>query len=76
VVNVTIHQFQFGGAVVDAAALAQFQEQWPHMQGGRAPSSEIESNCNRHRSDLRMIFSKLSVFRRCASAAFTFPVEK
>jgi hypothetical protein len=28
VVNVVIHQFQPGGAVVDAAALAQFQEQW------------------------------------------------
>jgi SAM-dependent methyltransferase len=28
VVNVIIHQFQPGGAVVDAAALAQFQEQW------------------------------------------------
>ena len=27
-VNVHIHQFQPGGAVVDAAALAQFQEQW------------------------------------------------
>ena len=28
VVNVVIHQFQPGGAVVDAAALAQFEEQW------------------------------------------------
>ena len=27
-VNVYIHQFQPGGAVVDAAALKQFQEQW------------------------------------------------
>jgi ubiquinone/menaquinone biosynthesis C-methylase UbiE len=27
-VNVHIHQFQPGGAVVDASALAQFQEQW------------------------------------------------
>lgn len=27
-VNVHIHQFEPGGAVVDAAALAQFQEQW------------------------------------------------
>ena len=27
-VNVHIHQFRPGGAVVDAAALAQFQEQW------------------------------------------------
>jgi len=28
VVNVHIHQFKPGGAVVDAGALAQFQEQW------------------------------------------------
>jgi hypothetical protein len=28
VVNVHIHQFRPGGAVVDAAALAQFQQQW------------------------------------------------
>jgi hypothetical protein len=28
VVNIHIHQFQPGGAVMDAAALAQFQEQW------------------------------------------------
>jgi hypothetical protein len=27
-VNVHIHQFQPGGAVVGAGALAQFQEQW------------------------------------------------
>jgi hypothetical protein len=27
-VNVHIHQFQPGGAVIDAAALAQFQQQW------------------------------------------------
>ena len=27
-VNVHIHQFKPGGAVVDAAALAQFQQQW------------------------------------------------
>jgi hypothetical protein len=27
-VNIHIHQFQTGGAVVDAAALKQFQEQW------------------------------------------------
>jgi hypothetical protein len=27
-VNVHIHQFQPGGAVLDAAALAQFQQQW------------------------------------------------
>src|SRR5712691_834504 len=28
VVNVHIHQFKRGGAVVDAAALGQFQQQW------------------------------------------------
>jgi hypothetical protein len=28
VVNVHVHQFKPGGAVVDAGALAQFQEQW------------------------------------------------
>jgi hypothetical protein len=28
VVNVHIHQFKPGGAVVDAGALAQFQQQW------------------------------------------------
>jgi hypothetical protein len=27
-VNIHIHQFQPGSAVADAAALAQFQEQW------------------------------------------------
>ena len=27
-VNVHIHQFKLGGAVVDAGALAQFQQQW------------------------------------------------
>jgi hypothetical protein len=28
VVNVHIHQFKLGGTVVDAGALAQFQQQW------------------------------------------------
>jgi hypothetical protein len=28
VVNVHVHQFKPGGAVVDAGALAQFQQQW------------------------------------------------
>jgi hypothetical protein len=38
-VNVHIHQFQPGGAVVDAAALAQFQEQWATYR------KLVESDC-------------------------------
>ena len=48
-VNIRIHQFRDGGAVVDAAALEQFQQQWatyqklvefrlPVAQGGGRPS--------------------------------------
>jgi ubiquinone/menaquinone biosynthesis C-methylase UbiE len=43
VVNVHIHQFNRGGAVVDAAALAQFQEQWATYR------KLIASNCLSHR---------------------------
>jgi hypothetical protein len=43
VVNVRIHQFKPGGAVVDAAALAQFQEQWATYR------KLITSNCLCHR---------------------------
>jgi hypothetical protein len=43
VVNVHIHQFKPGGAVVDAAALAQFQEQWATYR------KLIASNCLSHR---------------------------
>jgi hypothetical protein len=43
VVNVHIHQFKPGGAVVDAAALAQFQEQ------GATYRKLITSNCLCHR---------------------------
>jgi len=43
VVNVHIHQFKPGGAVVDAAALAQFQEQWATYR------KLIASNCLCHR---------------------------
>jgi SAM-dependent methyltransferase len=39
VVNVHIHQFRPGGAVVDAAALAQFQEQWATY------SKLVENDC-------------------------------
>jgi hypothetical protein len=42
-VNVHIHQFQPGGAVVDAAALAQFQEQWETYR------KLVESGCLAHR---------------------------
>jgi 2-polyprenyl-3-methyl-5-hydroxy-6-metoxy-1,4-benzoquinol methylase len=42
VVNVHIHQFKPGGAVVDAAALAQFQEQWATYH------KLITSNCLCH----------------------------
>ena len=42
-VNVHIHQFRPGGAVVDAAALAQFQEQWSTYR------KLVESGCLAHR---------------------------
>jgi Methyltransferase domain len=42
-VNVHIHQFQPGGAVVDAAALAQFQEQWATYR------KLVEGDCLAHR---------------------------
>jgi hypothetical protein len=42
-VNVHIHQFQPGGTVVDAAALAQFQEQWATYR------KLVESDCLAHR---------------------------
>ncbi len=41
-VNVHIHQFQPGGAVVDAAALAQFQQQWGTYR------KLVESDCLAH----------------------------
>ena len=42
-VNVHIHQFQAGGAVVDAAALEQFQQQWATYR------KLVESDCLAHR---------------------------
>ena len=41
-VNVHIHQFQPGAAVVDAAALTQFQEQWATYR------KLVEANCLAH----------------------------
>jgi SAM-dependent methyltransferase len=42
-VNVHIHQFKPGGAVADAAALAQFQQQWATYR------KLVESDCVSHR---------------------------
>jgi len=39
-VNILIHQFEPGGAVVDAAALEQFQRQWATYQ--KLVDSELE----------------------------------
>jgi ubiquinone/menaquinone biosynthesis C-methylase UbiE len=44
VVNIHIHQFQPGGAVVDAAALAQFQQQWATY------GKLVEADCFSHRA--------------------------
>ena len=41
-VNVHIHEFQPAGAVVDAAALGQFQEQWATYR------KLVDSNCLSH----------------------------
>ena len=43
-VNVHIHQFKPGGAVVDAAALSQFQEQWATYR------KLVEGDCLSHRA--------------------------
>jgi Methyltransferase domain len=43
-VNVHIHQFGAGGAVVDAAALEQFQQQWATYQ------KLVDSDCVSHRA--------------------------
>jgi SAM-dependent methyltransferase len=58
-VNVHIHQFQPGGAVVDAAALAQFQEQWATYR------KLVESDCLSHREVGRILHDTLNeVFRQ------------
>jgi hypothetical protein len=43
-INVQIHQFSAGGAVVDAAALEQFQQQWTSYQ------KLVDSGCLSHRA--------------------------
>jgi hypothetical protein len=46
--NIHIHQFQPSGAVVDAAALAQFQEQWATYR------KLIDGDCLAHREVSRI----------------------
>jgi SAM-dependent methyltransferase len=53
-VNVHIHQFQPGGAVVDAAALAQFQEQWATYR------KLVEGDCLSHRDVGRILHATLN----------------
>jgi Methyltransferase domain len=59
-VNVHIHQFQPGGAAVDAAALAQFQEQWATYR------KLVESDCLAHRE-------VSSILRETLNDVFTSP---
>src|SRR5437588_329967 len=62
-VNVHIHQFQPGGAVVDAAALEQFQQQWATYR------KLVESDQLSHRAVGRILRDTLNeVF----PAPFTF----
>ena len=53
-VNVHIHQFQPGGAVVDAAALAQFQDQWATYR------KLVESDCLSQREVSRILRETLN----------------
>jgi hypothetical protein len=53
-VNVHIHQFQSSGAVVDAAALAQFQEQWATYR------KLIDGDCLAHREVGRILAKTLN----------------
>jgi hypothetical protein len=53
-VNVHIHQFQAGGAVLDAAALAQFQDQW------KTYGKLIEGNCLAHREITALLHDSLN----------------
>lgn len=58
-VNIHIHQFQPAGAVVDAAALAQFQEQWATYR------KLIDGDCLAHRAISRILGTILNdVFAR------------
>ncbi len=62
-VNVVIHQFEPGGAVVDAAALSQFQQQWATYR------KLVEGDCLAHRAVGSILHETLNeVF----TAAFSF----
>jgi hypothetical protein len=67
VVNVIIHQFQPGGAVVAAAALAQFQQQWATYR------KLVESDCLGHREVGRILRETLNEFSRRPFASSTLP---
>jgi SAM-dependent methyltransferase len=62
-VNVHIHQFKPGGAVVDAAALEQFQQQWATYR------KLVESDCLSHRAVGRLLHDNLD---ERFTAPFTF----
>jgi SAM-dependent methyltransferase len=53
-VNVHIHQFKAGGAVVDAAALEQFQKQWETYR------KLVESDCLSQRAVGRLLHDSLN----------------
>jgi len=67
VVNVHIHQFQAGGAVVDAAALAQFQDQWATYR------KLVESGCLAQREGAGSCARRSTTFSRRRSAFSTLP---
>ena len=64
-VNVHIHQFRPGGAVVDAAALAQFQGQWATYR------KLVESDCLAHREVGGILREPSRMFSRRLSASST-----
>ena len=61
--NVHIHQFTSSGAVVDAAALEQFQQQWKTYQ------KLVDANCIAHREVATLLHDTLN---DTFSAPFTF----
>ena len=66
-VNVHIHQFRPGGAVVDAAALAQFQEQWGTYR------KLVESGVLAHREVGGILRATLNDGFKAPSASSTSP---
>jgi hypothetical protein len=66
-INVIIHQFQPGGAVVDAAALAQFQQSWATYR------KLVESDCLAHREVGGILHGTLNDVSPRRSASSTSP---